>query len=268
LLAVAVLVLTSVGLAACVPPPPPPPPPGTLGFDACTAPSSTTMSTWVQTSPYRIAGIYIGGANRGCSQPNLTATWVTGVSGQGWRFIPIYVGLQAPCSGLAVQTMSYDLSTASSQGVAAANDAADKAQAVGLPPGIGNPIYFDMEAYNRDPATPEGQACITAVLTFVHAWVDILHSRGYVAGFYSSGASGITDVVNALKNNLGYHVPDQMWFAHSNDVASVWGDPYMPDNLWTDHQRHHQYHGGHPETWGGLTINIDNDVSDGATAIP
>ena len=29
-----------------------------------------------QTSPYRAIGVYIGGANRACSQPNLTSAWV------------------------------------------------------------------------------------------------------------------------------------------------------------------------------------------------
>ena len=43
-----------------------------LGFDACTAPSTRTMAAW-GSSPYRAVGVYIGGLNRGCSQPNLTA---------------------------------------------------------------------------------------------------------------------------------------------------------------------------------------------------
>ena len=44
-----------------------------LGFDACAAPSSRTMTAWAA-SPYRAIGVYIGGSNRGCSQPNLTST--------------------------------------------------------------------------------------------------------------------------------------------------------------------------------------------------
>ncbi|HEV7563130.1 MAG TPA: hypothetical protein VGO24_06470, partial [Solirubrobacterales bacterium] len=46
-----------------------------LGFDACSAPSSKAMAAWGD-SPYRAIGVYIGGENRGCSQPNLTASWV------------------------------------------------------------------------------------------------------------------------------------------------------------------------------------------------
>src|ERR1044071_99276 len=44
-----------------------------LGFDACTAPSRRSMLAWAG-SPYRAIGVYIGGLNRGCSQPNLTAS--------------------------------------------------------------------------------------------------------------------------------------------------------------------------------------------------
>jgi hypothetical protein len=44
------------------------------GFDACTAPSSAAMNAWLQ-SPYRAVGIYFGGNNRACTQPNLTAAW-------------------------------------------------------------------------------------------------------------------------------------------------------------------------------------------------
>ncbi|MGH3847493.1 MAG: glycoside hydrolase domain-containing protein, partial [Pseudonocardiaceae bacterium] len=68
-----------------------------LGFDACSAPSSKAMAAW-EDSPYRGIGVYIGGANRACSQPNLTASWVAAQTAAGWHLIPTYVGLQAPTS--------------------------------------------------------------------------------------------------------------------------------------------------------------------------
>ncbi|MGH2975735.1 MAG: glycoside hydrolase domain-containing protein, partial [Solirubrobacterales bacterium] len=67
------------------------------GFDACATPSSRTMASW-GASPYRAIGVYIGGANRACSQPNLTASWVGEQVAAGWHLIPTYVGLQAPTS--------------------------------------------------------------------------------------------------------------------------------------------------------------------------
>ncbi|HYP55052.1 MAG TPA: glycoside hydrolase domain-containing protein, partial [Solirubrobacterales bacterium] len=62
-----------------------------LGFDACTAPSAQAMSAWKR-SPYRSVGVYIGGLNRACSQPNLTANWVASQTAAGWYLIPTYVG--------------------------------------------------------------------------------------------------------------------------------------------------------------------------------
>src|SRR2546430_2219016 len=45
-----------------------------LGFDPCATPSMSAMSAW-GASPYRAIGVYVGGANLACSQPNLTTTW-------------------------------------------------------------------------------------------------------------------------------------------------------------------------------------------------
>ena len=46
-----------------------------LGFDVCSTPSTSAMSAW-SSSPFRAVGIYIGGANAACAQPNLSASWV------------------------------------------------------------------------------------------------------------------------------------------------------------------------------------------------
>ena len=66
-----------------------------LGFDACTAPSRSAMNAWRRRSPYRAIGIYIGGADRACAQPNLSQAWVRTEARAGWRFIPLYAGPQA-----------------------------------------------------------------------------------------------------------------------------------------------------------------------------
>ncbi len=58
-------------------------------------PQHRHMSAW-GSSPYRAIGVYIGGANMACAQPNLTSGWVSQESSAGWHLIPIYVGLQAP----------------------------------------------------------------------------------------------------------------------------------------------------------------------------
>ena len=224
-----------------------------LGFDACAAPSRSAMSAW-SASPYRAIGVYIGGVNRGCSQPNLTASWVAEQSAAGWALIPTYVGLQAPTSSCS-SCAKISSGTASLQGSQAATDAADEAQVAGI--GEGSPIYFDMESYTRT-ASATG-----ATMTFLEAWTTRLHALGYEAGVYSSSASGIADLAARLGGIAS--LPDNIWIANWNGRAST-VDSYVPASAWADHQRIHQYRGGHDETYGGVTINIDNNYVEGATA--
>jgi len=223
-----------------------------LGFDACTAPSSQAMSAWKE-SPYRAVGVYIGGLNRGCSQPNLTESWVSRQVEAGWYLIPTYVGLQAPTSACS-SCAKINPSQATAQGNAAASDAVAQAAALGMGPG--SPIYNDMEAYTQTSSAS------SATLAFLEAWTEKLHSLGYVSGVYSSSGSGIEDLVDQI--GTGYNLPDQLWFANWNGQANA-TDPYVPASAWSDHQRIHQYRGGHDERYGGVTINIDNNYVDGAT---
>jgi hypothetical protein len=222
------------------------------GFDACTAPSIGALDAWAA-SPYRAVGIYIGGVNRACHDGNLSATWVSTSLSLGWSLLPLYVGLQAPCVGQAGLTLiSTNTTTAASQGAAAADDAIAKAQAFGLP--AASPIYFDMEGYSTTNA-----ACTKSVQTFVSSWVTELRAGGFVAGVYGSAASTIRDIAV-----LGTSMPDDAWIANWNGVQSVFGDKYVSDSLWANHQRVHQYKGGHKETYGGVTLSIDSNYVDGA----
>jgi hypothetical protein len=221
-----------------------------LGFDACTAPSSSAMAAWAD-SPYRVIGVYIGGSNRGCSQPNLTASWVNAQTDAGWFLIPTYVGLQAPTSACS-SCAKISPSQATAQGAAAASDAVAQASTLGM--GAGSPIYNDMEAYTQTSSST------AATLAFLEAWTEELHSLGYQSGVYSSSASGIEDIAGQI--GTGYNLPDHLWFANWNGQASS-SDPYVPASAWAQHQRIHQYRGGHDERYGGMTINIDNNYVDG-----
>lgn len=223
-----------------------------LGFDACTAPSSRAMSAW-KSSPYRAVGVYIGGLNRACSQPNLTAEWVASQTAAGWYLIPTYVGLQAPTSS-CTSCAKLSAGQATAQGTAAAVDAVEDASAVAMGPG--SPIYFDMESYTQT------SSATAATLAFLEAWTQKLHALGYLSGVYSSSASGIEDLAGQI--GTGYDLPDAIWIANWNGQQNT-DDPVVPDNAWTPHQRIHQYRGGHNETWGGVTINIDNNYVDGPT---
>ena len=207
-----------------------------LGFDACSAPSTGTMSAWAS-SPYHAVGIYIGGTNVACSQPNLSAAWVSQETAAGWHLIPTYVGLQAgsACSGCG----TINPRSAASEGSAAASDAVTQAGALGIAPG--NPIYYDMEGY------PTGSSTTPVVLKFLSAWTQELHALGYQSGVYSSGDSGIRDLANA--EGTSFAEPDDIWIARWNGQQNT-SDPVVPPGDWANHQRIHQYAGGAGEFAG------------------
>jgi hypothetical protein len=221
------------------------------GFDACSAPSSAAMDAWLA-SPYRAVGIYIGGNNRACSQPNLTASWVSHQQANGWHLLPIYLGLQAPCTTSNKKNL-IDPAKASSQGRAEAEAAVNAAKALGLPKD--SILTFDMEAYATNNA-----ACTTAVLGFLGAWTSRVHDLGYLSGVYGSLNSTVHDLVADFRSTSRPH-PDYLWFARYDGVASV-DNSAIPSDYWSPQRRIHQYRGGHDETYGGVTINIDNDFVD------
>ncbi len=116
------------------------------GFDTCAAPSAGAMNTWKDSSPYDAVGIYIGGSMRACSQPNLTPSWVKDRAEDGWKFIPLYLGIQAE-----------DITAPAAQGAAAADDAVRNAADLGFGPG--SLIYYDMEAYPPPTAPTPWASC-------------------------------------------------------------------------------------------------------------
>src|SRR5262245_22999909 len=210
------------------------------GFDTCTAPSRSVMQTWWNDTPYGAIGIYIGGSDAACSQPNLTPAWLRNTTEQGWHFIPLYVGPQAAFGELSANSSA-------GQGTAAATDAAHQAQRLGFGPK--SPIYYDMEGYGL------GQS--TRVLRFLSAWSKRLHALGYSSGVYSSSSSGVADLAQQYGRGV-YTMPnviyDALWNGQPNTFDSVIGP-----GRWGNHRRLHQYQGDVTRTFGGITLNIDLD---------
>jgi hypothetical protein len=224
-----------------------------LGFDQCSAGTVSQMQTWWKASPYSDANIYIGGSNRGCSQPTLNSSWVTSIFHQGWHIIPTWVGPQAPCAGFA-RSISTNTTTAFNEGVSEATSAVSAADALGL---SGSIVYYDMEHYDNT-----NSSCQAAVDSFISGWSHKLRSSGFRAGVYGSPfdmAAGWATVAN---------VPDDVWIADWNGSKSTTGIAPLSNSLWVHCHRLHQYQGGHNETWGGITFNIDNDSENGQVAAP
>jgi hypothetical protein len=215
------------------------------GFDACAAPSAGAMTNWLSSS-YRAVGVYIGGANRACAQVNLTSSWLTGIVAQGWRYFPIYPGLQSSCVQAAGDA-TINTAQASQEGKAAADDAVTQATSLGIPQGT--PLIYDMEAY--------GPGCDSQVTTFLSAWDGELQARGYASGVYES----FTNIGALIAAAGSITEPQVIYYADWDGIATT-NSSYMPASMWTDHQRLHQYEGSHIETYGGTTIDIDSDRLD------
>jgi len=226
------------------------------GFDTCTAPSLAALQAW-RSSPFRTVNIYFGGINRGCTQPNLTSTWVRQVAQLSWRLLPTYFGRQPSCI-FGTKPYRYTASNAASYGTSEANDAIAKANALGIR--RGSALYADVEHYDR---TASG--CITAVRRYVSAWTKTLHANGYLAGVYVHQDSGLRDL-SAVYNSTSYARPDAVWMARWDGNPSLTNWPTAPNSQWANHQRAKQYRGDHTETWGGVTINIDSDSLDAPVA--
>jgi hypothetical protein len=226
-----------------------------LGFDTCTVPSAATMTSWLS-SPYRVVATYLGGMNWACSYGNFTTAWVSKVAAEGWRFAPLWVGRQAPCTNVPY-VAKINPSQAAAEGQSEAKSAVAAARAFGFGPGT--PVYFDMEGYQTGQS-----ACTRAVLNFLGGWTRALHAAGYVSGVYSSASSGITDLAHQYGNG-SYPRPDDIWIADWNSEP-VLTDHAVPNGDWANHQRLHQYAGPHNETWGGATVNMDTDAADGLVA--
>ena len=225
-----------------------------LGFDACAAPSARTMSAWAS-SPYRAIGVYIGGVNRGCSQPNLTAELGRRT---GRRRLAPDPDLRRPAGAdqrLQQLRQAQLRAPATAQGTAAAERRRRRRRrASGSAPG--SPIYFDMEGYTRtsapaarrSPSSPPGPPAARARLRLRRLQQQRLGHRRprrpRSAAATSCPTTSGSPTGTASANTL---------------------DPYVPSSAWARHQRIHQYRGGHDETYGGVTINIDNDYVEGAT---
>ena len=244
------------------------------GFDQCLAPTQSAMNTWWKKSPFSAVGIYISGDSRACrSQPNLSPTWVATQVARGWRLLPIALGPQASCQPRFPRYKddfrisprpAGGYAVAAQQGTAEADKNAADAMAYGIGPG--STIWYDLEGFNL-----QDTHCRESALVFTSAWVTRIKALGYVAGFYSSASSGIKMLDDARTQRPGqFALPDRIWIARWDGAANT-STTYIPEDGWRPGGRIKQYRGGHNETWGGVTINIDSnfiDLGAGSRPVP
>ncbi|VXC31546.1 glycoside hydrolase domain-containing protein [Nocardioides sp. AX2bis] len=271
----AALLLSLSLVASAVPaaqaaPRPNPVTPGDLtgyGFDQCLAPTQSAMDRWLETSPFLSVGIYISGASRGCrEQPNLTPSWVRAQLRKGWRLLPITLGPQASCQQSFPRygnDPTIDPAAGSSgryprareMGRTEAGRAVEAALGLGLTPG--STLWYDLEAFDVT-----NTACRESALSFLSTWTTRLHELGWVSGVYSSAGSGIKALDDArVDRPNAFALPDQVWIARWDGVANT-STSYLRDDGWRPGGRVKQYLGGHKETHGGVTIEIDSNFLD------
>lgn len=234
------------------------------GVDMCELAGEEDLRRWMDAGPYRAVNLYIGGVLRFCANATVTAQRLEALALQGWTFIPTWVGPQAPCTSYRSR-FDANPSTAFAQGRAEAEQALQVAQTLGLAEagGSGTVIYYDLEAYDG-----ENSACVDAARAFVAGWTQRIQQADSYAGLYALACNPPAARYGDLAPTL-----DAVWVAAWTRTAY---DPSvtvndlpascLPPTLWNQSQRIRQYTGGHDETWGGVTLEVDSNVLDGIVA--
>jgi hypothetical protein len=127
----------------------------------------------------------------------------------------------------------------------------ENARALGLR--RGSAVYVDMEHYATGV-----RRCRAVVLEYLSAWTRQMHRLGYLSGVYAHQDSGALHLAQTYDSDR-YARPDALWIARWDRSDDLRGWPTVTDAQWARSQRAKQYRGDHLETWGGVTLNIDND---------
>lgn len=231
------------------------------GFDTCVTLTPSQMSTWWDTSPYSVVGVYIGGDNEGCKSWNnsmVNFAWEQNAGCAGWEFAPIYVGPQPSCLNPGncpggCSQISTDLNAAYNQGVDSAGDAIRIAYN-SLLFDEGFIVYYDLESYDSNNSS----SVAATTQSFLQGWADMMHVNGQLAGAYGSTSNATQWVIP------GAFAPDEVYLAdvQSPINTSVYGLDYVPDGWWVYDQRIHQYNINVFESHGGVGTTIDQTTVD------
>lgn len=254
-LAVALLALGAAGCAA--PTGGPAAAPGAFaaypGFDTWRYPGDDVMRTWRAASPYRWVGYYLPAP---CHRGNSFVGKRETLERQGWGVAVIYVGQQAfegspdpdPSTPADSIVCSRTLLTAE-QGRTDARDAAERAAAEGFPPGT--IVFLDVERMER--ATNE-------MVAYYRAWMEGLLADGrYRPGTYAHRGNAAELYLLAQREHARADAgAPTFWIAGGRGFtlaarpadsglafADVWQGLLDVDR-----------------SWGGVTLRIDENVSD------
>ena len=226
------------------------------GFDTCVDPSASQMQAFYTATPYWWLGTYVGGSNMACSQPNLSANWLSTLYGQGWQFEFIWVGLQPPCTTYA-HRFSSNTSTAFNQGK---SEAISAVNTLILNLGVTNPAQYTALVFDLDAAPSSCQAATNA---FINGWdyqlgTSPAQSYGVYGGVCSSSLQSYANIT---------YVPAFVWgglWDGNKSTKGLWDSTNncgVTSGSWIYNQRLKQWKGPHNETWNGVTLNVDDDCA-------
>jgi len=233
------------------------------GFDTSIYPGDAAMLAWINPrSPYVWSGYYLPAP---CHKDTSWTGRRSALQTMGWGLTAIYVGQQT-FDGVAIvlderarPTIVEDFGVAATcsrtllsreQGLADADDAIARMMQEGFP--AGSYAYLDIERMDSIPATMDA---------YYRAWVERLLSDGrYFPGIYCHkfNAAAIYAGVSEVFRASGTAASPRFWLASSTDFAITKRPKdigFAFANMWqgildTD------------QTWGGITLHIDVDISD------
>jgi hypothetical protein len=223
-----------------------------LGWDSCGVGSTGNAKAFWSNTPYWNMGLYLGGSSYGGGCTRWSSTDVFGLQSQGWRFLPLWVGPQAPCTGFSSR-FSSDPATAFNQGKSEAVSAYQKIVAFGWDT-LNAPIIYDLEGFDTS-----NSGCVAAAQQFISGWVYQMHlPPAQKAGVYGSTCSSDLQAYAGIANTPDF-IDGANWSGNRNTGSLA----CVNSGYWAFNQRHKQYQGDHNETWNGVTLNVDSDCSNG-----
>ena len=242
--------------------------PGSLtgyGFDACTAPPQAVMDAWWEYSPYSAVGIYIGGSNRLCKdQPELTATGCGPSSAPAGRSSRRTSGRRR--AARATPTRCRPTSRPrTSRGSRRRRVPWPRRRGSGSGPAPRSTTTSRTTRWSTPPAGRRRSTSSPGGPTSCTRWVT-------ESGVYSNVAAAISSLDLADRVSHGdYTMPDDIWFAWSNNQRDTVAGQWVLSDEWDDHERVHQYAIDQPQTYGGYTLTVDAnwlDVGKGSVGTP
>ena len=218
-------------------------PPAFAGFDTSIYPGAPNMTKWKASSPYEFVAYYLAAP---CHPKSSWMGQRAALIGMGWNLLPVYVGQQA----VGVSKCDKNVLTAD-QAQTDADDAATKMASEQFPKNTF--VYLDVERVETFPGE---------LGDYITAWITELSASDFSPGVYCH-LHNADDVRAAVIAGL----PDPP--AVQPRFWVVGGSPKKfniktskPTDVGVDFANLWQCPVSGNKTFGGVTINIDEDIAD------